>query len=219
MERTCGSTGASNDPWPRLPSGVMFTGIVTARGSVAQIAASRGGKHLTLQIGALAAPIEVGDSIAVNGVCLTVVALTDETIEVDVVAETLRRSNLGTLEVGDEVNLELPLPATGRFDGHIVQGHVDATATMASATPEGDSVLFEFSVAHDLTRYIVEKGSIAVDGVSLTVASVKDDGFVVALIPHTLEITTLGLRQPGDQVNLEFDVIAKYVERLLGSRA
>ncbi len=193
----------------------MFTGIVEGIGTVAAIVRGPDKTQLTLRVDSLASTMEVGDSISVNGVCLTAVQVISDEVAVDVIAESLRRSNLGTLEVGDSVNLERPLPATGRFDGHIVQGHVDATSQVVEITPVGASRLLRLRLADDMSHYVVEKGSIAVDGVSLTVAGIIGDAFEVALIPHTLAVTTLGLRRPGDQVNLEFDVIAKYVERML----
>jgi riboflavin synthase len=168
-----------------------------------------------LEAGDLAIGLEVGDSIAVNGVCLTAVEVGPAGVTADVVAETLRRSNLGSVQTGDRVNLERPMRADGRFDGHIVQGHVDATGEVATVVPEGEGWLVRIAAPPEGLRYVVEKGSITVDGVSLTVTSVDADGFEVALIPHTLSVTTLGLLRPGDRVNLEFDVLAKYVERLL----
>lgn len=159
--------------------------------------------------------LDIGDSLAVNGVCLTAVEVGDQGVATDVVAETLRRSNLGSVEPGDRVNLERPLRADGRFDGHIVQGHVDATGEIIRVESEGQGCLIKIAASEDGLRYVVEKGSITVDGVSLTVTSTDAAGFEVALIPHTLSVTTLGLRRPGDLVNLEFDVLAKYVERLM----
>ena len=157
----------------------------------------------------------VGDSIAVNGVCLTAVAVGAGNVAVEAVIETLDRSNLSEVGVGDAVNLERPMRAGGRFDGHIVQGHVDGVATVRSIEAEGASVRIWFDVPEELRRYLVEKGSVAVDGVSLTVSGVDAAGFEVVLIPHTLDITVFGSRAPGDGVNLEMDVLAKYVERLL----
>ncbi len=192
----------------------MFTGIVAHKGSVVDVADDRGVRRLTVEAGALA-DLMVGDSIAVNGVCLTAVAVEESRIEVEVVQETLSRSSLGGVRPGDPVNLERPMSADGRFDGHIVQGHVDGVGTVAQVVNEGDDRRMRIEVPSDLARFIAEKGSITVDGVSLTVAAVGPDHFEVALIPHTLEVTTLGLRREGDQVNLEVDIIAKYVERLL----
>ena len=193
----------------------MFTGIVESLGTIGEITEVDGGRRLVLAVGDLAIGLDVGDSIAVNGVCLTTVEVGPAGVTTDVVAETLRRSNLGSVRAGDRVNLERPMRADGRFDGHIVQGHVDATGEVAAVVLEGEGSLVRIAAPPDGLRYVVEKGSITVDGVSLTVTSVDADGFEVALIPHTLAVTTLGLRRPGDTVNLEFDVLAKYVERLL----
>jgi len=197
----------------------MFTGIVERIGVVIARNGDQAGSRLTVDIGPLAAGLTIGDSIAVNGVCLTAVEVRAETATVDVVSETLRRSNLGSLAVGDRVNLERPLAAGGRFDGHIVQGHVDGSARVTALRPDGESQRMSLGLVHELGRYVVEKGSIAIDGVSLTVAALTDEGFDIALIPHTLQVTTLGLRRVGDLVNLEFDVVAKYVERMLELRS
>ncbi len=193
----------------------MFTGIVESLGTVRRITEVDGGRRLVFDAGDLVIGLEVGDSIAVNGVCLTAVEAGPDGVIADVVAETLRRSNLGSVREGDRVNLERPMRADGRFDGHIVQGHVDATGEVAAVVAEGEGRLIRIAAPPDGLRYVVEKGSITVDGVSLTVTSADADSFEVALIPHTLSVTTLGFRRPGDRVNLEFDVLAKYVERLL----
>ena len=193
----------------------MFTGIVEHLGTVASIVETATGRRLVVE-GEGLGDLPLGASIAVNGVCLTVVSTDRGSVALDVIPETLSRTNLGGLVTGDSVNLERPMPASGRFDGHIVSGHVDAVGVVVSLESEADgAVVMEISVPPELTRYLVEKGSITVDGVSLTVAALTDDGFTVALIPHTLEITTLGLRAPRDTVNLEMDVLAKYVERLM----
>jgi len=196
----------------------MFTGIVESLGTVTEVTEVDGGRRLVLEAGAVGIGLEIGDSIAVNGVCLTAVEVGPNGITADVVAETLRRSNLGEIRAGDRINLERPMRADGRFDGHIVQGHIDATGEVSAIVPEGEGSLVTISVPPVGLRYVVEKGSISVDGVSLTVTSVDKDGFEVALIPHTLAVTTLGSLRPGDKVNLEFDVLAKYVERLLESQ-
>lgn len=192
----------------------MFTGIVAHKGSVVDAVDEAGVRRLTFEAGALA-ELEVGDSIAVNGVCLTAVAVEGATIAVEIVPETVSRSSLGLIRPGEEVNLERPMSAQGRFDGHIVQGRVDGVGVVSKVAADGDDRRLTIDVPPRLARYIVEKGSIAVDGVSLTVSGVGPDCFEIALIPHTLEVTTLGLRGEGDQVNLEVDIIAKYVERLL----
>ncbi len=194
----------------------MFTGIVAHKGSVVDVDDDAGVRRLTVEAGPLA-DLAVGDSIAVNGVCLTAVAVQGSTIDLEVVHETLSRSSLGAIQAGDPVNLERPMPAQGRFDGHIVQGHVDGVGTVIGVANGGEERRLTIQVPAGMARFIVEKGSITVDGVSLTVSGVWSDRFEVALIPHTLEVTTLGLRTEGDPVNLEVDVIAKYVERLLGA--
>jgi riboflavin synthase len=193
----------------------LFTGIVEQKGTVTQVAESGEGRRVVIT-SPLLADVAVGASISVNGACLTAVECNDGSVTLDVIPETLARTNLGELAEGAEVNLERPMPAAGRFDGHIVQGHVDGTGKIRSLTrEEPGAVVMTIDTQPELLRYIVEKGSITVDGVSLTVASVDDLGFSVALIPHTLEVTTLGLRTQGDTVNLETDVLAKYVERLV----
>jgi riboflavin synthase len=192
----------------------MFTGIIEAKGQVTGREAGEDLTRLTIATGNLDR-LTIGDSIAINGVCLTAVDTSPGMVTLEVVPETLSRTNLGSLVEGDDVNLELPMPADGRFDGHIVQGHVDGVGVVESIAPSGDSRVVAIHVPQSLTRYLVEKGSVTVDGISLTVARVVESGFEVAVIPHTLEVTTLGLRKPGDTVNLEVDVLAKYVERLL----
>ena len=196
----------------------MFTGIVEQLGEVVSLEETGSGRRIVLRATGLG-DLPVGASLAVNGVCLTAVEPGGDAVSLDVIPETLSRTNLGSLEAGSRVNLERPMPASGRFDGHIVQGHVDGTGTIDAVRSSGDgSVFMEVAVAPEMLRYLVEKGSVTVDGVSLTVASVSESGFTVALIPHTLEVTTLGLRREGDTVNLELDVLAKYVERLLDTR-
>ena len=187
----------------------MFTGLVAGRGIVRSIEDGR----LEVQT-ELAAELAPGDSIAVNGVCLTAVDPSPQGFAADVMPETLRRSSLGPLGPGDEVNLELPLRAGDRLGGHVVQGHVDGTGTVEEVREEGFARVVRIAAPGELLRYVVEKGSIAVDGVSLTVAEVDGEGFTVSLIPETLERTTLGAAAPGRAVNLEVDVLAKYVEKL-----
>lgn len=196
----------------------MFTGIVEQIGEVVALDATATGRRLVLHGEALGELLE-GASIAINGVCLTAIDPDGDTVNFDVIPETLGKTNLGSLQTGSKVNVELAMPANGRFDGHIVQGHVDGTGTIEAVDSSGDgSVVMEVGVRPEMLRYLVEKGSVTIDGVSLTVASVRDGSFTVALIPHTLEVTTLGLRTAGDTVNLELDVLAKYVERLLDKR-
>jgi len=194
----------------------MFTGIVEELGEVRSLETTERGARL--RIVSPLSGFDRGDSVAVNGVCLTVVEHDSEGFAVDIVPETLQRTNLGRLAVGDAVDLERPLRSDGRFDGHIVQGHVDGIGEVRQVVRDDGGVRMQIAVEPDLGRYIAEKGSIAVDGVSLTVVHVGEDWFDVALIPHTLAVTVLGARKPGDTVNLEVDVIAKYVERLWGDR-
>ncbi|HEX8854531.1 MAG TPA: riboflavin synthase [Thermoleophilaceae bacterium] len=191
----------------------MFTGLVQGTGSVRAIERSEDGVRLEVAT-ELASELGRGDSISVNGVCLTAVDVADGGFRADVMAETLRRSSLGPLGEGDRVNLELALRAGDRLGGHMVQGHVDGTGTVESVTDEGIAKLVRIACEPALLRYMVEKGSVAVDGVSLTIAAVDDDGFTVLLIPETIERTTLGLAGPGTVVNVEVDVLAKYVEKL-----
>lgn len=193
----------------------MFTGIIEQIGSVENVTDNEIGRRLVLSAPGMG-ELAIGASISVNGVCLTAVETGKETVSVDVIPETLQRTNLGTLTRSNQVNLERPMPADGRFDGHIVQGHVDGIGTVAAIERSADGgVVMSIDASESLRRYLVEKGSVTIDGVSLTVASLTGEGFSVALIPHTLEVTTLGLRNEGDTVNLEVDVLAKYVERLL----
>nr|WP_042196998.1 riboflavin synthase [Kibdelosporangium sp. MJ126-NF4]CEL22686.1 Riboflavin synthase eubacterial/eukaryotic [Kibdelosporangium sp. MJ126-NF4]CTQ89826.1 Riboflavin synthase eubacterial/eukaryotic (EC 2.5.1.9) [Kibdelosporangium sp. MJ126-NF4] len=189
----------------------MFTGIVEERGQITAVHPLPDAARLTVAGPLVTSDAKHGDSIAVNGVCLTVVDVADGAFTVDVVHETLLRSSLAKAHAGDQVNLERAMALGDRLGGHIVQGHVDGTGVFVSREDDG---LTTFDLPADLAKYVVEKGSIAIDGVSLTVASVRGDRFSVALIPTTLSLTTLGLRQPGDAVNLEVDVLAKYVERL-----
>jgi riboflavin synthase len=195
----------------------MFTGIVESTGRVHQT--SRHRDRLVIDMSGVVAEIAPGDSVAVNGVCLTAVTVEGDLVSFDVVPETLQRSNLGGLDPFQLVNLECPLLADGRFNGHIVQGHVDGVGKVTAIFEEGQGRRMAVEYPATLGRYLVEKGSVAVDGVSLTIAAVTPTTFEVALVPHTLEVTTLGLRRAGDQVNLECDVLAKYVERLLEARS
>ena len=196
----------------------MFTGIVEELGEVVAIESREDSAVLTLAASKIAEDLTHGASIAVNGVCLTVIGWTDSTptnIDFDVMGETLRRSVIGDLKPGDQVNLERAARVDARLDGHIVQGHVDGSGSVVSRTPGDAWESVRFALPSELSRYVAEKGSIAVDGVSLTVSGVGDDWFEVGLIPETLRATTLGGKAPGDRVNLEVDVLAKYVERLL----
>jgi riboflavin synthase len=188
----------------------MFTGIVEELGRLR----SRDGGRLVVEASLVLEGLKVGDSLAHNGCCLTVVSVGPGSYEVDAVEETFRRTNLGDLQPGDPVNLERPVRLADRLGGHLVQGHVDAVGLIRSPAPD-----LEVSIPPDLRRYLVEKGSVTVDGCSLTVVKVLSDSFTVAVVPHTTAVTTLGRKGPGDRVNLEVDVLAKYVERLLEERS
>ena len=192
----------------------MFTGIIEEIGTVRRIEHGAKGARLTIQAKIVLEDTRIGDSIATNGVCLTVVSMTGDSFSADVMAESLRRSSLGTLQGGSPVNLERAMAANGRFGGHIVSGHIDGTGTIASQKREDNAVWVKIKTPAPLLRYIVEKGSIAIDGVSLTVAVVTDTDFSVSIIPHTGAQTILLGKKPGDPVNLECDVIGKYVEKL-----
>ena len=195
----------------------MFTGIVEELGSVRRVLpGARSGK---IVIGAkkVLEDVHIGDSIAVNGVCLTVVAASSDEFTADVMPETLRKSGLGTLKVGDPVDLERAMAANGRFGGHIVSGHIDGTGRIVETRPEENAVIVTISAPEHILALIVEKGSIAIDGISLTVASLTPSTFSVSLIPHTASETVLLKKHAGDVVNLENDVVGKYVQKLLGT--
>jgi riboflavin synthase len=189
----------------------MFTGIVEEIGHLLAVEKST----LTITAQKTLDDLTLGGSIAVNGTCLTAIAIGSENFSVEVTPETLRRTNLGQLAAGSSVNLERPLAVTDRLGGHIVQGHVDGTAVIMGVTPEGNSRIIRFSTPSALMRYIAPKGFIAVDGISLTVVDIQEDTFTVSVIPTTYRETILGERREGDMVNLEVDILAKYVERLL----
>ncbi|GGV47071.1 riboflavin synthase [Streptomyces griseoflavus] len=197
----------------------MFTGIVEELGEITAVETLDDACRFRLRGPVVTEGAKHGDSIAVNGVCLTVVEHQGDEFTADVMAETLNRSSLGALAVGSRVNLERPTAVGSRLGGHIVQGHVDGTGKILGREPSQHWEIVTISLPADLSRYVVEKGSITVDGISLTVVDAADDHFTVSLIPTTLALTTLGIKQPGDPVNLEVDVIAKYVERMLGARA
>jgi riboflavin synthase len=196
----------------------MFTGLVADLGRVAAVDSTPDGVRLTLQT-PLAAELRDGESVAVNGVCLTATGVDGDTFAADVMHETLGRSTLGAVAAGSNVNLELALRAADRLGGHIVQGHVDAIGTISGVREDGFARVATIDAEPDVMRYIVVKGSVAIDGVSLTVARIDGDGFDVSLIPETLARTTLGAAAPGAAVNLEVDVLAKYVEKLVGATA
>lgn len=190
----------------------MFTGLIEEQGRVLTL--PRNGK-LSLAASKVTEGLALGDSIAVNGVCLTVSAFSGQRFTADVMPETLHRSNLGELRTGSLVNLERALPATGRFGGHFVSGHIDGVGSLLSVRPEGNALIFSIRAAPELLRGIVEKGSVAIDGISLTVVEVTETLFSVSVIPHTAAVTTLAGKRPGDRLNLETDMIGKYVLRAL----
>jgi riboflavin synthase len=192
----------------------LFTGLVADLGTIAEVHSTTDGVRLAIE-SPLAGELSEGDSVAVNGVCLTAVGLCGDRFGADVMHETLRRSSLGEVAPGARVNLELPLQAQGRLGGHIVQGHVDGVGAISETREDGFARVVTIAADPDLLRYVVEKGSIAVDGVSLTVARVDDDSFDVSLIPETIERTNLGAARSGTPVNLEVDILAKYVEKLV----
>ncbi len=196
----------------------MFTGIVREIGRVAEVVGGQAGIRLVVEAPGTASGVDVGGSVAVDGVCLTAETVSGSTLTFHAVPETLRRTSLGRLAAGDEVNVEPALRAGEPLGGHIVQGHVDCVGRIQSVEAEGEGLRVVVEAPSEILRYCIEKGSITVGGVSLTVAEVHDDAFGLALVPHTLAATTLGSLAPGREVNLEVDVIAKYVERLLSPR-
>ena len=195
----------------------IFTGIVEETGKIESVANGNKSAIITIIADKVLKGTKIGDSIAVNGVCLTVTSISGNKFTADVMAETIRRSSLGTLKHGSKVNLERAMAADGRFGGHIVSGHIDGTGVIRSLEREDNAVWVEIETPDKLLKYIVEKGSIAIDGISLTVAKLTDDSFSVSVIPHTGEETTLLAKKPGDIVNLENDIVGKYVERLMKS--
>ncbi len=195
----------------------MFTGLVAELGTVQNLARQGNSYHLTVQAKKVMDNLKIGDSVAVNGACLTVVKMSGDSFTADVMPETVRLTNIGELANGSRVNLERTLRLCDGLDGHIVSGHVEGLGTIVSQRPEGIAVVVTVQTPPELLRYIITKGSIAIDGISLTVTQVTDTGFSVSLIPHTAKETTLGFKKVGDKVNLETDIIGKYVERMLGT--
>ena len=193
----------------------MFTGIIEEKGKIKRI--SRSGNFSVLTVGGkdIFSDLAIGDSVAVNGVCLTVTGISAETFTADVMHETLNRSSLGDLSVGSNVNLERAMPVNGRFGGHIVSGHIDGTGRIIRTRDDGIAVWYTIAAESEILKYIVIKGSVAIDGISLTVADRGADWFSVSVIPHTAKVTILGEKSPGDIVNLEVDIIGKYVEQLM----
>ena len=196
----------------------MFTGIIEEIGKVQSIRKGRDSAAVSISARMILEGIRLGDSIAVNGVCLTVTSFSQSGFTADVMHETLNRSSLGSLRAGSPINLERAMPANGRFGGHIVSGHIDGTGTISAIAKDDNAVWYTVKAGPHVLKYIIEKGSVAIDGVSLTVAKVHNDGFSVSIIPHTAAQTILSEKRIDDVVNLENDCIAKYVERLLGSQ-
>jgi len=193
----------------------MFSGIVETTGTVTRVERTDAGARLTLSTAIPAAEVSLGESICINGTCLTVVALGGDGLSFDVSAESLRRTNLGDLRPGDPVNLERSLKVNDRLSGHLVFGHVDGVGRVKAIRPDGDSFLYAFEIPPDLGRYLVEKGSVAVDGISLTVFHCQPAEFTCAIIPHTRQVTTLRAKSPGDRVNIECDMQGKYIEKFV----
>jgi riboflavin synthase len=196
----------------------MFTGIVEEMGAVTAMEKTLAGTRLTILASTVLGDLKIGDSVSVNGTCLTVVTKDERNFSVEVSPETLSVTTLGHLTAGAPVNLERAMKLNERIGGHLVAGHVDGVGTIRNRHQEGNAIFFTIEAPHELLRYCVVKGSATVDGISLTINDVTDKGFSVAIIPHTAKVTTLGLKQPGDTVNLESDLIGKYVERLLQER-
>jgi riboflavin synthase len=196
----------------------MFTGIVEEMGAVTAVEKTLAGTRLTILAATVLSDLRIGDSVSINGTCLTVVTKGERNFAVEVSPETLSVTTLGHLTTGAPVNLERAMKLNERIGGHLVAGHVDGVGTIRGRHQEGNAIFFTIEAPHEILRYCVVKGSITVDGISLTVNDVTEKGFSIAIIPHTAKVTTLGLKQPGDSVNLEADLIGKYVERLLQER-
>ena len=193
----------------------MFTGIVEELGTVSQIQKTDSGKQFTITAKAIMDDLKVGDSVCVNGVCLTVTTSNESSFNIDLVKETLKKSNLGNLKKENSVNLERAITLSTRLGGHILQGHVETVGVIMDKVPSGDGAMLSVGIDPGFMRYCISKGSIALDGVSLTIASIHENIIKIALIPHTLEMTTLGLKDVGDSLNIETDIIGKYIERLM----
>lgn len=196
----------------------MFTGIIEEMGKIKEVRKSNNNFTLSIEARDILKNVRVGDSISVNGVCLTVTSFSTTVFTVDVMPETLNATNLGHLSEGSRVNLEPSMPADGRFGGHFVSGHVDGVGTIIEQKSESNSVYYRIQLSRELLRYLVMKGAVAVDGTSLTVFGVSDDAFTISLIPHTLRETVLGMKGVGDLVNIECDIVGKYIEKLLNQR-
>ena len=193
----------------------MFTGIIEEVGKITAVVKGPRSSQLWVQGEVISDDLKLGDSVAVNGVCLTVSQLSGNKWRADVMSETLNRSNLGDLKTGSAVNLERAMPVNGRFGGHLVAGHIDGTGHIVQITKDDNAIIFEIGASPIILRYIIEKGSIAIDGISLTVIRVTNNSFFVSIIPHTVKLTILDTRKPGDSVNLENDLVGKYIEKLL----
>lgn len=193
----------------------MFTGIVEEVGHIAQIKKQGEFAVITIRAKKILSDVHLGDSIAVNGVCLTVTSFTEAQFTADVMSETLKRTSLGELNINSPVNLERAMPANGRFGGHIVSGHIDGTGVIMAITPANNSTWYRIKTSTKLMRYIIEKGSITIDGISLTVVDTTEDSFSVSIIPHTIKETNLGSKKVGGLVNLENDIVGKYIEQFL----
>ena len=193
----------------------MFTGIVEELGNISKIKKTDTGKKFTITAKSIMDDLKVGDSVSVNGVCLTVTTYDESSFNLDLVKETLKKSNLGDLKKGNSVNLERAITLSTRLGGHILQGHVETVGVIMDKVPSGDGTTLSVGIDPGFMRYCISKGSIALDGVSLTIASMSENIIKIALIPHTLEMTTLGLKDVGDSLNIETDIIGKYIERLM----
>ena len=196
----------------------MFTGLVEETGEFLALEQSEKGARLTLRAPLVSRGVQLGESIAINGCCLTVVAIADQRLSFDLLGETLARTNLGELQPGTPVNLERALAANARLGGHFVQGHIDGTSTLLDCAASGADLRLEIGLPAEFASLVAFKGSVAVDGISLTVAEVRAESFVIWIIPHTRAVTNLRIRKPGDRVNLEFDLLAKYLARMLDAR-
>lgn len=196
----------------------MFTGIIEGSGAISALRPSGLGRRLSVSAGFTLDGTKIGDSIAVNGACLTVIALSGSRFDADLSPETFDRTTLKHAKTGDRVNLERALTLSGRLDGHLVSGHIDGTAVITHKTPRGNAILIGFTVSPELARYMIPKGSVAVDGISLTINACHDSGFEVGIIPHTASLTTIWNKTVGDEVNIETDMIGKYVEKFLSGR-
>ena len=193
----------------------MFTGIIEGQGTITEIIPTGQGKRLTLDADFVLDQTKIGDSISINGACLTVVAIDVKRFKVDISPETLTRTTLGRAKIGNRVNLERALRLSGRIDGHLVSGHIDGMGTIKHKITTGNAIIFTIEVPESLSRYMIKKGSVAVDGISLTINSCSRNSFEVSIIPHTAKLTTIGFNKIGDPVNIETDMIGKYVERFV----